>query len=629
MPGVKLIDCLNRLSLGGTMRDGTAGNLTWKHAFTIGSVIVALVVALFSLCAAGRTAALDEKSVQSGPAWVVDKTTRLSKLTIAEGARVSAPAGHSLTLTVNGVGTAIAPGTYKGDIVLTPTKEFLLKFEQYDPYRIRAAVIVNDGKYIREQSVAAAAGKAAVNDVAATGVSIISKEENFNGLLITGNSSYTISDARIDMTGNGGNDFAGYGAAIMSSGNAKVTLNRVEIKTRGAVRTAVFVGGKSTMFVNDSSIEVFSGTLPANYEFTIAPGKMMEVPYGLGLSGNVRATNLMDEATVYYTNSRIKSHGWGALSSDGGGPTRMFVNKCMIETEGSGYGAYANGDAHDYFSGSTFNVADVGLIIGGNGWGTFTDGTVVNSGKLGVMMHQGSGGSVLKIEKKSKINSRNTAIQIKGRGADVILDDAELNPGNGILIQTMPNDDPIMKTMAAGGPGPGGPPPGGAPPGGAPPPGASGFGGGARGSESGGFRSNVNVIFRNANLNGDVVHAMTEEGDMTVTLQNATLTGAISTGKATPASGKEPTKETYRTVGEVTNTLSPSGTQHGLKLYLDWGSRWVVSKTSYLTSLVIAEGASVAAPGNYTITLIVNGVETPIRAGVYTGKIVLQVRPGA
>ena len=75
-------------------------------------------------------------------------------------------------------------------------------------------------------------------------------------------------------------------------------MNKAHIVTRGAVRTAVWVGGKSTVTVNDSFIETYSGTLPAGYKFSIAPGEMMEVPYGLGISGNVRATNLMDTGTV-------------------------------------------------------------------------------------------------------------------------------------------------------------------------------------------------------------------------------------------------------------------------------------------------------------------------------------------
>jgi len=260
-----------------------------------------------------------------------------------------------------------------------------------------------------------------------------------------------------------------------------------------------------------------------------------------------------------------------------------------------------------------------------------------------VMMHQGTGGSKLTVEKKSVINSKNTAVQIKGRGADVLVDDAVLNPANGILIQTMENDDPIMKAMAMGGPG--GPPPGGpgeAPgagpggPGGPPPGGPGGPPGGPGGAPPGdmpgagsmGFSPDVHATFSNTELKGDVIHALTSQSDMTVSLQAAKLSGAISTGIALPASGEAPSRETFRTVGEVTNTLGPSTTEHGLKVYLDWTSRWTVSRTSYLDGLVIADGAEVAAPTDARLSMTVDGVPTPIRPGAYDGAIVLEVSSG-
>ena len=65
----------------------------------------------------------------------------------------------------------------------------------------------------------------------------------------------------------------------------------------------------------------------------------------------------------------IMAHGWGALSTDGVRVVRMYVTDSSIETEGSGYGAYALEDAVDTFSHCTFKVNDYGLIIGGKGTG--------------------------------------------------------------------------------------------------------------------------------------------------------------------------------------------------------------------------------------------------------------------
>jgi hypothetical protein len=605
----------------------------------------------FALPAASPSDASASKSVGAGSSWTVEKTTQLNSLTIAEGATLAAPKGYSLTMTVDGVETTIRPGTYKGKVVLTDTKDIPMPYMGVkDPYLYRAAVYIKDGVYVPEKSVAAATVGAKITNNYADDLKIISKAEKFNGIVVAGKSTYALINPTIDMTGNGGNDFAGYGAAIMATDKAVLTVNNAHIVTRGAVRTAVWVGGDSIVTVNNSDIDTYSGTLPADYKFSISPAEMKEVPYGLGIAGNQRSTNLIDQGTVFYNNVHVRAHGWGALSSDGNGPTRMYVTNSQIETVDDGYGAFANGDSHDQFRHCTFNVADVALIIGGNGMGTFTDETVVNSKKLGVMEHQGTGGSLLTINKKSKFNTRLAVIEIKGRGGDVIVDDAELHADNGVILQTMDNDDPIMKDMMKsnpndmpGGGGPGGGGAGGGAPAGAAPGGAPGGGGGAPGGAPAGglaagavaapgsttYSGDVDAVFKNVKLTGDLVHAMKGVGEMRVNLVKSTITGAISTAISHPTSGQEPTKETFRTIGDVTNTLAPDTDKNGVKLTIDAKSQWVVSKTSYLNGLTLAEGAVVTAPQGSSVTLLVDGTKTPIHAGTYTGKIELQVAPGA
>ncbi len=600
------------------------------------------------------------KTVAAGSTWVVDHTTHLDRLVIAEGARLAAPKGYSLTMTVDGIETQIDSGYYQKDVVLTPTKEILIPYQGVkDPYPFRAALYVNNGAVVADQSVPSATEGATITNSSASNLNITSLGDKFNGIFVTGDSTYTVDNPTIEMNGAGGNDFAGFGAAVMASGDAKLTVNNAKIVTRGAVRTAVWVGGNSTVVMNDANIETWGGKLPADYQFSIATDQMKEIPYGLGMIGAQRSTNLIDTGTVYYNRLHLRAHGWGALSSDGGGPTRMHVIDSVIETIGSGYGAYANGDAIDTFAHTVFNVADVALVMGGNGSGLFTQQTQVHSGKYGVFMHQGTGGSTLTIDKGSVFLTKLAAIEIKGRGGNVVIDDALIRSENGIILESMDNDDPIMAAMAKGGggmPGGGGGAPGGAgagpggaapggPGGGAPGGGAPGGPGAAPGGAPGGggmpaagamsgpegasFSGDVVATIRNANLAGDLVHAMKGKGDMIVSLEKVTLTGAISLGTASPASGQEATKETYREVGNIKNTLGPATDKYGLKLSLDAGSKWVVTKTSYLTSLTLANGAAIAAAEGSRITLLVNGAPTAIKAGSYSGKIELRVVPGA
>jgi hypothetical protein len=62
---------------------------------------------------------------------------------------------------------------------------------------------------------------------------------------------------------------------------------------------------------------------------------------------------------------------------------------------------------------------------------------------------------------------------------------------------------------------------------------------------------------------------------------------------------------------------------------LESGYTWVVTETTQLKSLAIAEGASITAPDGYRITMTVDGVEKPIKPGAYKGRIVLQVARNA
>jgi hypothetical protein len=59
-------------------------------------------------------------NLSSGSRWTATGTSYLSKLVVASNAAVTAPLGHTVTMTVNGTSTPIVPGnTYTGSIVVT------------------------------------------------------------------------------------------------------------------------------------------------------------------------------------------------------------------------------------------------------------------------------------------------------------------------------------------------------------------------------------------------------------------------------------------------------------------------------------------------------------------------------
>ena len=66
----------------------------------------------------GADAAGAAASFTDGSVWTVTHDSYLSALTIGDDAAVKAADGHTLSMTVNGVQTPIAPGTYEGEIVV-------------------------------------------------------------------------------------------------------------------------------------------------------------------------------------------------------------------------------------------------------------------------------------------------------------------------------------------------------------------------------------------------------------------------------------------------------------------------------------------------------------------------------
>jgi hypothetical protein len=631
-----------------------------------------------------------EKTLAAGEAWALTETTSLDSLTIGEGASITAPTGNSLTMTVDGVETPIKAGTYGPNVVLTLTTDVTEDWNGMgvtDTYYYRTALYVADGKVVPDKSVSAAVVGGTVSDTSAENVSITSVGDEFNGIWVTGSSVYSIVSPTIDFTGNGGNDFAGFGAAIKTDGTAQVTIEDANIVTSGVIRTAVWVSGNAVTHVNNSYIETHSGTFPADY--TGGPfgggGIMMEPPWMLGITGNCRATNCLGSGTVYYDNCEVVADSWGALSTDSCQDVHLNATNTKITVNDSGYGAYADQTSLDTFSACEFNVPDFGVIMT-QGSVVFTDATVVNSDRFGVMSHSSAGTNTLTIEKGSVFNTGSACILFKSSNPSIVVDSAELNSENGIIFQAMVNDDPMA---GAGGP-PGAAPPGdagaapaaettttvaaaaagGAPPaGGTPPPDSDGDGvpdlppdgspppdgyaGGAAGATppdtsvaaagdapaattttapaapagtaATTAAKDISATFSNMSMTGDIVNTMTSLGNVNVSFKNATITGAITTATAAWVGTYPRTQENLADFSEVVNTYGETTDPYGVSVNLDATSKWIVDETSYLTSLTVAAGAEISAPAGYTLTMTLDGVETRISAATFNGKIVLTV----
>jgi hypothetical protein len=598
-----------------------------------------------------------EKTVEKG-VWVVKESGALRSLTIAEGASLAAPAGKSLTMTVEGVGTPIKPGTYKGDIFLTVAEKLTMLpvglMANGKPKEYRAAVFVKDGKYVQEKSVPAIARNGKVSDSAAVGVSIMSCEDSFNGIIVTGDSEYTVEGAKIYFEGMSHNDFAGEGPGIYCGGNAKVTVNNSSLRFSGVTRAAVMVCGNGVATFNNCRI---SNDSPAT--------DYMSPTWTCGFKGSNRVTLHCDNATSYYNNCHLSGNGWGVLGHDGGSVVRMYVNDSTIELSGPrsrGYGAYSIGDdSLVSFDHCIVNVQGYPMALSGvysKACGEIKGGTVINSTLYGAMMF-----NVLRSElkiSKSTLNTASSTLVVKGTtSASISIDDAAIKPGNGVILQLMDSDLPDEMnysefivpvgladttipgrdlTVAA--------------------PKADILMTVANTEVAGDFYNSTTNLKANCNKKAkkivqgripgfpkEVLDAMgalpappAGSGNKSVSYDdlqvpknlelkfvNTTVKGVISAATAAYKEGVTTIDPTNCLELSAVTQTAHEAVNNGVIVFFDNDSAWVVTGTSYLTSLTIDDGATVIAPNGKTLTMTVDGAKTKIAPGTYKGKIVLTV----
>ena len=104
---------------------------------------------------------------------------------------------------------------------------------------------------------------------------------------------------------------------------------------------------------------------------------------------------------------------------------------------------------------------------------------------------------------------------------------------------------------------------------------------------------------------------------MALTFDNTVVNGIISASKALHRVEKV-CKENCEELGEVINTAQ-NVVNNGVIVTLKNGSVWNVAGTSYLSSLTIEEGSQVVG------TLTVDGAETELKPGTYTGDLVVTI----
>ncbi|RLU81836.1 hypothetical protein CTZ27_31610 [Streptomyces griseocarneus] len=597
-------------------------------------------------------------TVRGGRTVILEHTTQLCDLTVEPGGVLAAPAGKALVLTVDGVetgtvltaadGIRIAPGSYRGDVVLTVCEPHTVRFLGL-AFAFRQALYVGAHGPDASRSVAAAWRGGRVGASTADGVRVASTGEAFNGVHVTGG-TYLLRGPRIDLTGNGRCDFVGYGTALTVSGTgSRLIVDGAHVTCRGAIRAAVVATDGATAVVKNSRLHTGDGTLPDGYVPTVKPTSMRAAPWVLGLSGNVRTTVVSGRrTTAAYVACHVSSEGWGVLSSeyhsDG---CRLAAVNSRVTVSGDGYGSYAIADIAQHFLGCDFDVTGYAGIVRGGAlhygdsareavrklnaeWELGLSpreladlaprGTTVRSRRFGVLWH---GPGSVRIDGRTVFRTGGTMFLGKGQPARITVDGsggARLLPGNGVLVQLMDDDDP-----------------------GRPPPkdgviahsvyheptGAPGRAAGFDTSTA--HPTDVVAEFTDIDLTGDVFNAMrggtgNPPGlNLCLSLTRSRLTGAVT---ATTARHRVSSIDAsrHRELGVVTNTAS-AVVNNGVILTLGPGSRWVPTGTCHLSALRLDRTATLSAPAGRSLELTVDGRATrPVPGRGWSGAIVVRVR---
>jgi hypothetical protein len=602
------------------------------------------------------------KTIEPGLTWEVQKDLELYVLNYKEGGKVVAPEGKQITMTINGVGTELVPGYYKGDIRLMLT-------DIYDmtPHGLRSmaqihtpmnpALVIRDNAVDTDKSATILLQGGSFDGNKLDGTYMATTKGEQNGVIVEGDSTYEITGAQFDMEGFASCDFVGSGAAVTAIDNANVTIRDSEFNLAGVTRCAIHVGGESTVNVENCKL------------INMSPDsdKVDTFSWMVGFTGTNRLVQLTDHGRVNYTNCELRSNGWAISSIDGGGDVHMVMKDCYMELTGPrshGYGAFCIGDNTVTYDHTHVKINGFPILVMGEdaiGRAAIINGSVVEGRRFGVMVHKDDN-SIITL-KDSSFKTGKSVICSKGSASTYEIDNVTMEAGNNVILQLMDNDETDMCTDNF-----------------YVPVGVKDEYVEGRDLSEVSETEDVVMHISNSTLKGDFFNSTTEirqnskgvKGDagmfmyrnlgavrmdgfgevnphqhgghagapeakprhkddlqgaknLGLYLANVQLEGIVSSATQAYREGLFVIEPINRLeLSNVTQTAAPT-VNNGVVVTLDEKSAWTVTGTSYITGLTLAKGAVLAAPAGKTLTMTVDGVETAVAPGAYTGKIVLTV----
>ncbi len=376
--------------------------------------------------------------------WLVENTVHYDELTITPNAKIVAPEGKFVTLTVNGIGHDVAPGTYYGDVVLsvsdvTPLSPHSLMRQNEISCQLSSVLTVDEKS--AELRVPAMAQGGSVNDDRAEGVYFGTTAQSYNGVVVQGDAKYQIKDCTFDFEGFSCNDFIGVGSGVLAIDKAQVSIDDCNFNFSGVTRCAIHVGGESNVVTSRCDITNISPNSDWVGDFS----------WQVALLGTNRLCQLADGAKATYNDCSLTTNGWGICSIDGtNSPVELTINRCKMRLVGPrahGYGAFCIGD-------NTVTIKDSDVLVNGypmlvmgmKGMGRPSIlGSTIRGRRFGAMVYSDSS-SIFNI-KDSTFNTGKSTLCVKGSITTINIENTQMTAGNNTILQLMDTDECGMNSQ--------------------------------------------------------------------------------------------------------------------------------------------------------------------------------------
>ncbi|MBP1607843.1 MAG: hypothetical protein H6Q04_78 [Acidobacteria bacterium] len=306
------------------------------------------------------------------------------------------------------------------------------------------AVYIDNGRYWADKSKAGVVAAGKVGDALASGLKITAKEGDVGGVYVKGlGSEYTIANANIELSGNGGFGLGGPGSGASVDDYGTLIIRNSTITTNGESRNA-------TAAQNHSILKVYNSTLTAHGVPFTPDTTNTEQKKQLEIDGNSRAHVTLSNSYSYFYYSTIIADGWAALSTDGSeGFVYLEANNCKVQTVKAGYGTYADMGCHNVINNCDFDVANMAGIIAGEADITFKD-TKAKCGTYFALIHSiGAPAEVSTLKVTGgEIATKSPVVLVKSANAEIQFDGVKMASESGILIKSTISVDPQAANAA-------------------------------------------------------------------------------------------------------------------------------------------------------------------------------------